>query len=528
MPWAVEDRNGLDGRQLLDEEIRRLEAYLKFSDAEVAARKAVAQEFMTTFANVEGVHKPYKIEQFGSEVTGLALPDSDLDFRASRSYSLEDISRRASGKLSPSTEFRRAPRRAGFKTFKQDVATVTHALDRSGKFGLVSCRADTAFPIINCQHIASGIDIQLIWGGSSKKQEQSTLENLAKFESLRSVYQILRIALAARSLSEPYHGGLGSYGLFCLTAAVFHKEWYDERMIEYTKTAASHPLTKAITLIGTQSSRLARFVVSHDEWPPRFPDFNHRALRKKHMMNRHPVTGARDLEALADQPSIIDPARPTNDLGAKAYAYNYIRSTFKLEAERLVTAMMLLDQAADGVPRPWDVPHPDYPLAHTPDPNPKSLLLPLIGNYHDRVRSRREQAAAYGRKVLSGEIVPPVYVPPPEHHLPDLEPPASPTEDANAAVVSAYKASKVAKKASKPNKASKSARNIDASQFDLVDEPAAPDSKEEEATSKPSEEETSKLEDEQGAAESKEEMTSEPSEGEISKPDDKEAGSTPS
>jgi non-canonical poly(A) RNA polymerase PAPD5/7 len=505
MPWAKEDHAAITGRQLLDEEIRRLDAYLKLSEAEVAARKAVAQEFMTYVAATTGVRNEYTIEQMGSEVTGLALPDSDLDFRAAKISSREPESSKTTAR----------------HIMIKDVDTIAKALDRSRRFCLVSRRTDTTFPIINCQHAESGIDIQLSWSASSDGQRQVVSQNLAQFEHLRSVYQIIRLALAARSLSEPFHGGFGSYGLFCLVAVMFHRQFPHADLSKIRSYAGTHPLTKAIELIATVAYRKSRLVVAPGAWPTRYPNGpqdTHRELKTKSMANRDPKTGLRDLEPLPNCPSIIDPANPRNDLGARAYAYIYIRSTLQLENERLVTSMMMLDEAESGVP---SVVWQKTKLHHKPDPNPKSLLLPLIGNYHDRVRALREQVEAYGRKVLSGEMVPPVYIPPahdqgsrtemetrpsiadsPEHEIVDA------FESNEEVVGSEHALDVVAPKSSDKAIRTKPVPDVNASQFDLVDD----DANEEEATSEVNAEETARL---------NEEETSQPTEEEVSKSDAK-------
>lgn len=385
MPWAVKDHSGLSGKQLLDEEMRRLEEYLKFSDAEAAARAAVTREFMASFNAVKGVSGTYGIELHGSEVTGLALPDSDLDFRA-----FAEIDGESKRRL-------------------MDVETIARALDKCGKYGLVSFRKDLNHPIINCQHLESGIDIQLSWSASSIPQQRSTALLLAENEHLRPVFLVLRIMLGARSLAEVFHGGLGSYGLFCLIACLF--SWAERNTIDflYNQYAVLHPLTTVLWSLGQARQRTERFVVGSETMVPRWPDNvtdNHRRVRAVHLKKpRDAETGLHDLSPLlATHPSVIDPANPKNDLGAKAYAYLYIKPTAILESYRLITSMIAMDKAVGLELPPGEAP---TSLHHVPKPV-TSLLLPLIGNYHERVQSQRARAEAYGNKVLRAAAAKPI------------------------------------------------------------------------------------------------------------------------
>jgi non-canonical poly(A) RNA polymerase PAPD5/7 len=384
MPWAVEDHNGLTGKQLLDEELRRLEEYLKLSDAEAAARAAVTKEFMASFTAVEGTHGTYGIELFGSEVTGLALPTSDLDFRAFAKADVES-------QLPLLTRTR------------QDVEKIARALDSSGKYGLVSFRKDMRHPIINCQHLESGIDIQVSWSPSTREQQRTTALLLARIDRLRSVYLVIRIMLGSRSLAEVYHGGLGSYGLFCMTACLLDFAYRHKRQASYTKYCECHPLTKAIWFLGAIEQRSTRLAIGPMADTRRWPDGpadSHKELKKENILKpRDPETGLHDLEPLlTDNPSIIDPANPKNDLGAKAYAFVYIKKTARLEAFRLIKSMITLDKAAGSHPTVSKIDEVD--VYHEPQPI-TSLLLPMIGNYHERVQAQRARAEAYGKKVLS-------------------------------------------------------------------------------------------------------------------------------
>jgi hypothetical protein len=315
---------------------------------------------------------------------------------------------------------------------------------------------------------------------------------------------------------------------------MFHKQRGADTSNEFRTYAATHPLTKIIHGIAFELHRTSRFVVAPGEWPKRFldgPADNHRNLLTESMEKCNPKTGARDLEPLPDCPSIIDPANPDNDVGARAYAYHYIRTTMRLESLRLLTSMLIMDEAVDGKPNGWRTAR----IFHTPDPDTKSLLLPLIGNYHDRVRARRNQAEAYGQKILSGEIVPPVYSP--RVHAETVAETVSAAMTFRSEKYDSSESSVIdASESRKARVASRPAPDINAAQFDLVeDEENAPDVNEKEETLKPNGEGTLQP-NELKTSEPNELKTSEPNEEEtlqsnkeeISVPDDKETGSAPS
>ena len=103
-----------------------------------------------------------------------------------------------------------------------------------------------------------------------------------------------------------------------------------------------------------------------------------RSSGKAYMLKRH--------ETRPWMLTLQDPADPLNDLGAHTFAIKHILATARYYETELRRDMEAHDEAH-----------------HSERPSPiRSLLLPLVGSYHEHLYDLRERASAYGNWVLGG------------------------------------------------------------------------------------------------------------------------------
>lgn len=385
-PWATDERERMSQSvdQCLSMDIDRFAAWITPTAAEQRARTAVVQETLELIRSVLDPSE-FGAELFGSEKNGIALPLSDIDIRV---FDVKHPNKRHSSML---------PR----------LETIRRRMRKGGKF-IISTVRNSGYPILNCLHRNSGVDIQIVAGNDLTTQQEVVQKYIQQLPQLRPIYYVVRTTLSMRGLVDVYSGGMGSYGTFVMVLAIMN------RYIASKKTASEldNNISPASLLIAFMEFYRDLDTIKHGV------AVHPRALFVKHHNNRRHLAA---LSALAKkrgdvvragqwelcksrlfQPYLLclqDPASPTNDLARKCHAIKHIRSTFSHLDEVLRFDILELEK--------WKRSRTSELCALDP------LLLPLVGRCHEVYYERRKKLEDYGKMLeaeqASGEA-PPVEV----------------------------------------------------------------------------------------------------------------------
>ncbi len=368
-PWAIDlaQRSKMSGTDLLDAEIASFAEYIALSPAEVAARQAVSDKVLELIGPRlgRGTGRPKTLRIQGSELTGLATPTSDMDFRLCRRDGPQDYE-----KLTGTIEY-------FAKLMESPKSGFVHVEFRAAKF-----------PIISAQHEASGIDVQIVAAPSTKRQADITMQYLAEIPHLREVYLLLRTALGVRGLVDVYHGGTGAYGLLMMLVAALNRRGSSP------PASAGEAFTQFLDFYSTFDTGKNGVSVSppklfrkHEAWEVPVKDLIDAARRRK-----DPVKAGQWAigQTRLYQPYLFclqDPADPTNDLGRKSNAIKHVQKTLQLMRATLGRDMKRI---AQGKEEGW---------TWTED----SLLEPHLGRVHEIYLARRNKMEEFGARVLKGD-----------------------------------------------------------------------------------------------------------------------------
>lgn len=356
VPWAIDPSRvpDLEASRRLDLEIGNFARFMQLSPAERAARRAVRAR---TEALAREILAPYlQIEQFGSEITGLATATSDIDMRVCGGKPhLKEY-----GYLRPMTH----------------LSTV---MGRSDEYICVAMRTGR-FSIINAQHKATGIDIQIVCSPSTARQQQLTKQYLAELPHLRDLYFVLRTMLSMRGLLDVFNGGTGSYGTMIMLVAALKRglscnlpglDTPSAQLLHFLDFYANFETDKyGLTL--TPSPKLFK---KHDGKTVPLQAYIQAAHHRNDSFRggQWAISQKREL-----QPYLLclqDPAKQVNDLGRKSNA------TLHLQHTLAHLRSVMSKEPVSG----------------------ESQLLPLVGRCHEVYFERRRKVEEYGQAILDGQ-----------------------------------------------------------------------------------------------------------------------------
>lgn len=367
LPWVLSptDSSSMTAREALETEIHRFVEYAQCSDVERVARNAVVQEVQATIAKYTS-HDGCGSEVFGSEVTGLAQAASDIDMRFT---SLDD----------PSAP----PARLG-----PPLKHLYNVMKDHPSYMCVTFRY-AAFPIINAQHRASALDLQIVSAPPTTPQQQITQQYLRDLPHLRTLYTLLRAALGTRGLHDVFNGGTGAYGLFIMLAAALQRRLHAAPSSLPTLTDQLQHVLSFYKTLDTEKHGLTltphpKLFAKHDALTQVDTKTTKQLVsaafaRKDAVRAGQWAIGQRR----AFQPYLLclqDPANPTNDLGKRGNAIKHVIETLEVLGREL----------ARGIEK-WDA----------GDRSAESLLLPLVVRCHEVDLERRRKLEEFGLRVLA-------------------------------------------------------------------------------------------------------------------------------
>ncbi|KAF4547455.1 Hypothetical protein D9617_42g090420 [Elsinoe fawcettii] len=218
-PWLSQSPAGL---QHLETEIQEFVQWVEPTTKERQSRRAISNLVIQI---VKDGTLGMDASLFGTETTGLATPSSDIDVRL----------------FDPNSSLEVGPEEAGdlMNRLKRGIAEVATALSSHPDFEPESITLQLQpFALVQATHAPSGITIQVVAGPQTTHSRAFVLSCLERYQALKPLYYIMKIALSRRDLLLPYYGHLSSYGLFNLLVATLQAR---QTMYNLIMTPPSYP-----------------------------------------------------------------------------------------------------------------------------------------------------------------------------------------------------------------------------------------------------------------------------------------------
>jgi len=194
----------------LHKEIEEFDKWMTLDSWEVAVRQHMIDRVVAL------MQKPLKdgeikFEVFGSHVTGLATPASDLDI----GFQIPVLQKKPDER-GPSPSRPEGKRHVRAKLDKMCQISLSDP-----EFMRQEIVGYARYPLLRMQHHRSKISIQIVSSGAQTTVVEYVKNYLDEFPNLKPIYMVIKAALAARGLDEPRTGGLGSYPLLVMIIASF-------------------------------------------------------------------------------------------------------------------------------------------------------------------------------------------------------------------------------------------------------------------------------------------------------------------
>ena len=371
MPWALDQTqvSKLGASERLEAEIARFAAHMEPTPAEKAARQAVVIEASALIK--ETLHlTDTRVELFGSEKTGLALANSDIDLRI------------YDGAWEGQNDAK------NMYNFGKNMRVLFDRMDESAEWICVVFRR-AKFPIISAQHRATGIDVQIVSSPSTAAQQECTRRYLEELPHLRSLYSVVRTTLGMRGLIDVFNGGIGSYGLFMMLLAALKRRSSDPPITASEQLLRFFDLYRFFNVHthGLTIEPVPKMFRKHDGATTPLKQYIEAAHRREDPV-RAGQWAISQLKPL--QPYLLclqDPANPVNDLGRKTNAIKHIRKTLHYLRQTLLKQMKRIEEAREKG-KVWEE---------------ETLLEMMVGRCHEVYFEQRRRVEGYGRAVLEGK-----------------------------------------------------------------------------------------------------------------------------
>lgn len=355
----------LTATRILDMEIAAFAENMSLTPQEVAARTYVRNNI--TYC-IKGRPENAKLTsyRFGSTQTGVAMPYSDIDMGI---YDPEDVG----------------------NPLEKQMEDLFRSLRQGTDYMCVVYRPPPN-AIVTAQHVATGIDVQVIAKGQPGFQDNIMKRYLKKIPHMHELYAVVRTAFGMRGFVDPFIGGISAYGTFMMLAAALTRRGTPAHVHESPATQLLHflsfwssfDLEKHGMSLGQDMIAKPFPKIAPDSSPS---DKTERNQNIKAALRRSDKTRAgqyRIGRTRPRQPYLLclqDPANSKNDLGGHCHAIKHIQATIKAMHADLVHSMAETDTAiAQG--------------SNDVKSESASLLLPLVGRCHEMYAERRERMVA--------------------------------------------------------------------------------------------------------------------------------------
>ncbi|KAI4761804.1 hypothetical protein E4T52_05976 [Aureobasidium sp. EXF-3400] len=307
-------------------EINAFAKWMDMTPSETAARAKLSDTLIDLIQQADPV---LQAETFGSQLTGLTMPNSDIDIRITDTTH-EHIPYQGD----PSDKAAKAAWGTGQAALRKQrmishLRTIQASIAKHEDFDNVEV-TDAFFPLVRAVHIHTGLKVQIVSTKDSSASREATKKYLTEYPTLKPIFLVLKTALHMRNMSDPWFGGFGSYTLFMMcVAALKHGNQQNLQKGRQKRSLALdflHTLnfwasfdTQRFSLtvepfaIIRQETKLDPAVVEENKTDPAFWARNRIAQPRAYR------TWMLHLQ---------DPADPWNDLGRSALAIKDLQATF--------------------------------------------------------------------------------------------------------------------------------------------------------------------------------------------------------
>ncbi|KAF5319580.1 hypothetical protein D9619_008493 [Psilocybe cf. subviscida] len=344
--------------QSIDREIHNFMEYMKPTPEELAAREDLVRRFQlfiqSHFKNGMGV------TPFGSYVTGLYLPSSDIDIVLTLP------------RIGPSA--------------KVQLGAILAAVKASGFASKVDDVLKATVPLIRIKDEITSIDIDLTASDGHALRSTAAVQKWLREETelKRALIFVLKRFLATRRCGTTYTGGINSYLLVWLVVAWVSIEWPKVKAFAPihpppasstahqtgTDSTSTEALSETLGDLNIQNSSPksnahegeaifpAHLIPLYTHALLHFFKFYGRTFRyHQQAIEIEPRPHLKRKIVTHEQPyllSICDPADPSIDMGSKSYGIKHVQATFVDAYARLQKATQLsaeerLAKFPDGV-----------------------------------------------------------------------------------------------------------------------------------------------------------------------------------
>lgn len=213
-PWNRRPKNkGYSHREWFDLEITKFAEWMQLTPSEKAARAKLTE---TLLELVPRAAPDTGAEPFGSQVTGLTMPNSDIDIRIYEPNF--NAPRQQDQEFADKDEKHawQAQQRAEKKArMIAHLSKVQSHLEKHPDFDQIEI-TESYYPLVKAVHLPTRLKVQVVATKPSDSSREAIKSYLEELPHLKPLFILMKTTLNLRGLSDPWHGGFGSYSLFMM------------------------------------------------------------------------------------------------------------------------------------------------------------------------------------------------------------------------------------------------------------------------------------------------------------------------
>lgn len=163
----------------------------------------LVKSLLSSIADLECNH-------FGSSVTGLATPSSDVDI----AFRVPSLQKRFD------EQRHKTKRRNPLKEVSEKLEVISDAINSMEDYNTIEI-VHARYPLVRAVHMASRTEFQIVCSGTETLVAEKVMGFMDEYPTLRSTFMVVKEVLASRNLHKPAYGGLSSYPLLMMIVASF-------------------------------------------------------------------------------------------------------------------------------------------------------------------------------------------------------------------------------------------------------------------------------------------------------------------
>lgn len=200
----------------LNTEIRAFADWMETTPSENAARAKLSRILIDLIQQANPV---LVAETFGSQATGLTMPNSDIDIRIR-----DSTFKQSPYEGQPDDKAAKAAWAAEHMVSRKrlmvsHLRVIQSLLTKHEDFDQTEINEAAYFPLVTAVHKPTGLKVQIVSTKWKHGARVATKKYLAELPELKRLFLLLKATLNLRNLSDPWFGGVGSYTLFMMCVA---------------------------------------------------------------------------------------------------------------------------------------------------------------------------------------------------------------------------------------------------------------------------------------------------------------------